>query len=472
MKTTGSNSFTKEFLSKVKLDFPSDFLTRNPEELQAYGRDWTRAYEPRPSAVVFPRTTQEVSRFLKLCTEFQVRVVPSGGRTGLAGGAVAKDGEIVLSLDRMRSIGEVDPLAHTLKVQAGAVTQAVHEKCAPFKLTWPVDFASKGSSQVGGNISTNAGGLKVIRYGHTRNWVLGLQVVLMNGEVLELNGALEKNNTGMDFRQLFIGSEGVLGVVTEATLKLAPMPENLDVFFFGVTDFAAVLRLFQEVRRSPFQISAFECLTDSCLQAVREVRKVSSPFQKTYPAYVLLEVERSHSTPREALEPWLASLFENQLVQDGTWAQSPREARDLWAFREGVSESLSVLGVVHKNDIALPISSLKEFLADFEKTFALSHPDFKIYVFGHIGDGNLHVNTMMPQHWNRENFFQTCKKSDLDLFSLVQKYHGSISAEHGIGLIKKDFLHFTRSSEEVQLMRSIKKIFDPQGLLNPGKIFD
>lgn len=472
MKQAESLLLPKEFESKIQSDFPDDFMTKNPEELKTYGKDWTKFYEPRPSAVVFPRSTQEVSRFLKLCSQFQVSVVPSGGRTGLAGGAVAKNGEVVLSLTRMRTIGEVDPLALTIKVQAGAVTQAVHEKCAPFGLTWPVDFASKGSSQVGGNIATNAGGVKVIRYGHTRNWVLGLQVVLMNGEILELNGALEKNNTGFDFRQLFIGSEGTLGVITEATLKLHALPENHEVFFFGLKDFHAVLRLFQEVRKSPFVVSAFECLTDACLQAVREVRKVAPPFQTSHPLYVLLELERPNAVPRESLEPFLASLFENGWVDDGTWAQNPREGRDLWTFREGVSESLSTLGLVHKNDISLPVSSLGKFLEEFEKVFASKHPELRRFVFGHIGDGNLHVNTMMPPTWDREQFAQVCKEADGDLFSLVQKYHGSVSAEHGVGLVKKEFLHFSRSGEEVQLMRAVKKVFDPQGLLNPGKIFD
>ncbi len=461
-----------EFLAKIRSNFPSDFFTTEPDELRSFGRDWTRVYEPKPSAVVFPRTTDEVSRFMKLCSQFAIRVVPSGGRTGLAGGAVSSAGEIVLSLVRMRSIGEVDPLALTLRVQAGAVTQSVHEKCAPLGLTWPVDFASKGSSQIGGNIATNAGGVKVIRYGLTRNWVLGLQVVTMNGDILELNGALEKNNTGIDLRQLFIGSEGVLGVITEATLKLTHLAENLDVFFFGLQDFNSVLNLFREVRRSPFQISAFECLTEACLLAVRENRNVPSPFQQSYPAYVLLELERSPDSTRDIWEPWLSALFEKNLVLDGTWAQSAREARELWVLREGISESLSKLGFVHKNDIALPIANLGPFIEDFEHTFASRHAELKVYLFGHIGDGNLHVNTLMPPHWDRLQFEKTCEQADLDLFHLVQKYQGSVSAEHGIGLLKKKALHFSRTPEEIQCMRAIKRTFDPQGLLNPGKIFD
>jgi FAD/FMN-containing dehydrogenase len=250
------------------------------------------------------------------------------------------------------------------------------------------------------------------------------------------------------------------------------LPENLDVFFFGVQDFASVLKLFQEVRRGPFQISAFECLSEACLRSVAETRKLSSPFQASYPIYALVEVERAPSTPREILEPWLASIFENHLVQDGTWAQSPREARELWILREGISESLSTRGFLHKNDIALPVAQLGQFIQEFDQVFASRHPDLKIYLFGHIGDGNLHVNTLMPSHWDREKFGQICKKADQDLFALVQKYQGSVSAEHGIGLLKKESLHFSRSSIEVEWMRGIKKVLDPQGLLNPRKIFD
>src|SRR5512132_1823722 len=223
-----------ELLAVLARDFPADFLSIDPADLAAYGRDWTKVIEPRPSAVAFPRSTEEVAGLLRLCSAHDVAVVPSGGRTGLAGGAVAAKGEVVISLSRMRRMDPVDVLGATVRVQAGAITEAVHQHAAPFGLTWPVDFASKGSSHVGGNIATNAGGVKVIRYGLTRQWVLGLTVVLMSGEVLELNGALEKNNTGVDLRQLFIGSEGTLGIITESTLKLARLPGRAGVFLFAV----------------------------------------------------------------------------------------------------------------------------------------------------------------------------------------------------------------------------------------------
>ncbi len=467
------------FLSQVADLFPFDFLSQSSEDLLLYGKDWTRVYVPNPSAIAFPRTTEEVSQFLKLCSDHQVAVVPSGGRTGLAGGAVAVQGEIVLSLRRMNRLDAVDELAQTVRVQAGCVTEAVHQHTGLHGLTWPVDFASKGSSQVGGNISTNAGGVKVIRYGLTRQWVLGLQVVTMKGEILELNGALEKNNTGLDLRQLFIGSEGTLGIITEATLKLTRTPGELDVFFFAVDGIPKVLELFQEVRKASFSIMAFEFLTKNCLNLVTQMRGLKAPFSRDYSAYVLIEIERNRALNTESggknfedqMESWLATLFEKELVLDGTLAQSPRDARDLWSLREGISESLSMKGRVHKNDIALPVSGLKNFIEEMNLLFSRRQLGLEVFLFGHIGDGNLHVNTMMPEGMGQEEFERICDAVDLDLFSLVQSYEGSVSAEHGIGLLKKNVLHFSRSPIEIALMKDFKRILDPQGLLNPGKIF-
>jgi glycolate oxidase subunit GlcD len=462
-----------EFLNQVRSQFPSDFLTQEPEELKTFGKDWTKVFPPNPSAVAFPRTTEEVSRFLKLCTSHRIAVVPSGGRTGLAGGAVAAQGEVVLSLNRMNHMGPVDPLSQIVRVQAGAVTEAVHRHCEPYGLTWPVDFASKGSSHVGGNIATNAGGVKVIHYGMTRNWVLGLQVVTMQGDILELNGALEKNNTGVDLRQLFIGSEGTLGVVTEATLKLARLPEHLDVFFFAVKEFKDVLTLFLEARKGPFTLQAYECLLHNCLEAVVWNLGVKSPFQDQHGAYVLMEVERPTTPEAQArLDEWLSSLFERGLIQDGTLAQSPREAKELWMLREAVAESLTRKAFLHKNDIALPVSQLNVFLDAMMDVFQTKYPGLEVYVFGHIGDGNLHVNTLKPDAMDRDEFLKRAHEADEDLFELVKKHQGSVSAEHGIGLLKKDALKYSRTPEEMSLFRAIKRALDPNNLLNPGKVFD
>jgi FAD/FMN-containing dehydrogenase len=464
----------ESFLTAVSSEFPKDFLVREGAELEAYGKDWTKVFPPKPSAIAFPRTTDEVVKLVKLCVKHEIPIVPSGGRTGLAGGAVAPNGEIVLSLTRMNKMGPVDTFSQTVRVQAGAVTEAVHKHCEPHGLTWPVDFASKGSSHVGGNIATNAGGVKVIHYGMARNWVLGLQVVTMKGEVLELNGALEKNNTGADLRQIFIGSEGTLGIITEATLKLAKLPKALDVFFFSVEDIAAVFKLFHETRsHGPFQIMAFECMTHNCLEAVEEHLSLKIPVSTPGGAYVLLEIERPASPDAETiLSRWLESIFEKGLVLDGTLAQSPREARELWMRREGVPESLFHKAMLHKNDISLPVSRVAEFLDEMHQMFAEKHPEIEIYTFGHIGDGNLHINTMKPAAMSKEDFLKRCHKTDQDLFTLVKQYEGSISGEHGIGLLKKDSLGFTRTPEEIAYLKALKRVFDPQNLLNPGKIFD
>jgi FAD/FMN-containing dehydrogenase len=303
----------------------------------------------------------------------------------------------------------------------------------------------------------------VIRYGLTRSAVLGLQVVTMAGDVLDLNGALEKNNTGPDLRQLFIGSEGTLGVITEATLKLVRVPKKLDVFLFAVPDLAGVLRLFRAARRGPFTITAYEFFTDRCLARLQKHRKLRSSH------YVLLELEAAVASE---LDDWMTGLFEQELVTDGTMAQSSSQAAELWALREGISESLSATGLPHKNDISLPIAELEAFCAELEAVFTERYPDFEVCLFGHIGDGNLHINVMKPDALDKAAFLARTKAADHDMFKLVRAHQGSISAEHGVGLLKKDYLSYSRSPAELALIRALKIALDPLNLLNPGKIID
>jgi len=462
-------SLPADLHARLAAALPPDALSDDPDDLAEYGRDWTRVYAPAPSVIAFPRSTAEVSAILALCDAAGVAVVPSGGRTGLAGGAVARDGEVVLSLSRMRAMGPVDALAQTVQVEAGAVTEAVHHHCAPHGLTWPVDFASKGSSQVGGNIATNAGGVKVIRYGLTRQWVLGLVVVTARGDVLRLNGALEKNNTGLDLRQVFIGTEGTLGVITEATLKLTRLPPPQTVLLLGVSDLQAVLALFEAARRGPFTLSAFEFFTDRCLARLQRHRKVRPPFDTLCTHYVLVEVEPADP---DALSAWAAKLFEDGLALDGTMSRDGSQAAALWALREGISESLAATGLPHKNDIALPLAALHTFCDELGALLAARYPDWELCLFGHIGDGNLHVNVMKPDAMEKEEFLAKTHEADAHMFDLVRRHGGSVSAEHGIGLLKKPWLAYTRSTEELALLRAFKRALDPNNTLNPGKIFD
>ncbi len=458
-------------LDALAAELPADLLTRDPDDLAVYGRDWTRAYAAAPIAVARPRTTEDVARVMTLCRRHGQPVVPSGGRTGLAGGAVAQRGELVLSLDRMAHIHPVDTVGRTVRVEAGAVTEKVHAACAAHGLTWPVDLASKGSSQIGGNLATNAGGVKVIRYGHARQWVLGLEVVLASGEILELGGELEKDNTGVDLRQLFIGSEGTLGVITGAILKLARPPDRVRVALFGVAGIDAALALFADARRAGLQLTAYEMFTDRCMARVRAHRKLALPLAGSSPCYVLVEAE-SPPGASDPLEAWTGSALAAEGVQGGVLAQSAAQARSLWQLREGISESLGATGLPHKNDVALPIAALGDFCRELEAVFAERYPGWEICLFGHVGDGNIHINVMKPDDLDREEFFRRVGEADHAVFDLVQRFGGSISAEHGIGLVKKAYLGYSRGPGEIALMRTIKRALDPDNLLNPGKIFD
>jgi FAD/FMN-containing dehydrogenase len=451
----------------IASEIGADAVSIDPGDLETYGRDWTRVHAPRPLALVRPRTIADVQAVVRRCRAAKQPIVPSGGRTGLAGGAVATKGEIVLSLERMRAMGSVDVIGRTVRVEAGAVTAAVHEHCAPHGLTWPVDFASKGSSHVGGNIATNAGGIHVIRYGLTRQWVLGLEVVLADGELITPGGALEKNNTGLDLRQLFIGTEGTLGIVVAATLKLAPLPGPRDTMLFAVADLAGVLRLFRATASAPFVLHAFEFFTDRSYERVLRHRRLALPFAERAPCYVVLDAERRDEAKTEA---WLTGLFEEGLVSDGTMAQHAAQAEAIWSLRESISESLSATGLPHKNDVSLPIVALEAFCADLERLVAERYPGWEVCLFGHIGDGNLHVNVMKPDELPKEAFLARTHEVDHAMFELVRRHGGSISAEHGIGLLKKDYLGYTRSPAEIAVMQAVKRALDPDDLLNPGKV--
>ena len=447
-------------------------LSRQPQDLQTYGRDWTRVYVPRPSAVVFPRHAEEVCEILQFCSQHGIAVVPSGGRTGLSAGAVAAEGELVLSLERLRDLGEVDPFGLTLTTGAGVTNHEVHVHCEHLGLTWPVDLASKGSCQVGGNLATNAGGIRVLRYGHARHWVTGLQVALMDGTLLNLGNAVQKDNVGPDLRQLMIGSEGILGIITRATLRLALLPTDRQVLFLAVDGMEAGLELLRHARiQGRFQLQAFEYMGRNCLEAVIKAQGVPSPFGgsgELPPAAVLIEVEGRLDGE---LDRWLEQVMAQKLVQDGLVAKSSADINRLWAYRDNITESLGRLGLMHKNDISVEVGRLAEFVHTLEKEVAPTFPG-ELYLFGHLGDGNLHINVMKPSATDPEEFWDGCHVADMQLYELLHKLGGSVSAEHGIGLLKKSALGFSRGPAEVATMRAVEKALDPEGLLNPGKVFD
>jgi FAD/FMN-containing dehydrogenase len=462
------------FLAEIRGFLQNSQIVTEPRECSYFAQDWSNTLTPNSPAALFPESTAEVSQILKSASTHEISIVPSGGRTGLSGGAVATNGEVILSLSRLNFIRDLHLGALTVNVGAGAITQAVHEFCETKGVTWPVDFASKGSSCVGGNIATNAGGVRVLRYGNTRNWVLGLTAVTMDGTIHHFNGELEKNNTGLDFRQLLIGSEGTLAVVTEAVLKLAPLPHTRAVFFFALRDFAAVIELFSFARSKISSLSAFECLDRACLEKTIEHFKLKEPVSlgigagdSEPQAFVLMEVENASL---DECSDWLSEIFDAGLVSDGVMAQNDREAKELWHYREGVAESILAESDVHQEDVSVPVAKLAEFYSQIHARYAKAFGS-GVYFFGHIGDGNLHIFIQRPKSEDKTTFLARCKAIDLELFEVLRGFQGSVSAEHGIGLLKKHAIHFTRSPEEITLMRGLKKVFDPKGLLNPGKVF-
>ncbi|MFH0343625.1 MAG: FAD-binding oxidoreductase [Chromatiales bacterium] len=462
---TATMALPPGFLESIRREFPVDFASIDPSDLETYGREWTRAFPARASMLCRPRTTDEVCRLMRLCAQHRVPVVPSGGRTGLACGALATRGELVLSLERMRRMEPVDSLGRTVRVQAGAVIEALHQHCAEAGLFWPIELHSTGS-QIGGIIATNAGGMHVVRYGLTRHWVLGLTVVLANGDVLQLNGALEKNNTGVDLRQLFIDSEGILGIITEATLKLTRPCGRVDVLLLAVPSFEAVLQVFERARRASFTLMAFESFTDKCLARVIRHRQLKPPFDVPSSHYALLEVKQGEGP----VDGWLESLFEAGLVSAGTLAQSSQQAEELWAYRRGIDASLRAAGLMRGHNIALPIARFHAFYTELETLHASGYSDWDLCLFAHVGDGTLHVRIIKPEALDKRVFLARCHAFDAAMFDLVSAHGGGASAEHGIGLLKKAWLGHTRSAAEIELMRALKRVMDPLGILNPGKV--
>ncbi|MFV8818989.1 FAD-binding oxidoreductase [Haliea sp. E17] len=448
----------------------ADRVLTDEESLQHYGRDWTRFYPPMPCAVVLPGSIAEVQDVVRLAARENLAIVPSGGRTGLSAGGVAKNGELVLALDRLNRIEDFNPVDRTVRCGAGVVTEQLQQYAVEQGLFYPVDFASSGSSQLGGNISTNAGGIKVIRYGMTRDWVAGLKLVTGTGELLDLNRGLVKNNTGYDLRHLVIGAEGTLGIVVEATMQLDQPPQDLAVMVLGAPDMGAIMEVLAAFR-AEVPLCAFEFFSEPALKKVVAHQGLPRPFETECEYYALLEFEQTGEDTLDRAMAAFERCVEEGWVLDGTVSQSLSQAQNLWRLREDISETITPW-TPYKNDISTVISRVPEFLAEVEEVVNGAYPDFEIIWFGHIGDGNVHLNILKPEALDIDVFREQCGEVSKLVFDIVQRFGGSVSAEHGVGLLKKDYLQYSRSPLEIEIMRQIKKAFDPQGIMNPGKIFD
>jgi len=466
---SGAEASATAALDELRHAQPGLRLLTDAADLEHYGRDWTRRWMPVPLAIALPATIGEVQAIVRWASAHRIAIVPSGGRTGLSGGAVATHGELVVSFERMHRVLDFNAVDRTITVQPGIALETVHKAAAEHGLIYPVDFAARGSCSIGGNISTNAGGIRVIRYGNTREWIAGLKLVTANGDLLELNRGLIKNSSGYDLRQLVVGAEGTLGLVVEATLRLTDPPPASQVMLFAVPEMSALMRVFA-VCRARLKLSAFEFFTDRALHHVL-AHGAQKPFDETSPYHVVTEFDAADEAQQQAALEVFEQCLNDGLVNDGVLSQSDAQAAALWRLREGITESLAP-HKPYKNDISVRISAVPDFLDEMSSLLTSEYPQFDVVWFGHIGDGNLHINVLKPTELADADFVAQCERVTKLLSEVLTRHGGSISAEHGIGLVKKPYLAGTRSAAEIELMRGVRRVFDPQGLMNPGKLFD
>jgi FAD/FMN-containing dehydrogenase len=434
-----------------------------------YRQDWSGLPPVEAAVLARPRTTAEVASVLRIAHEADVAVVPQGGLTGLAGGAQPIAGCVILSLERMAAIEEVDPLMASMTVQAGVRLQTIQQAAEDAGLMFGLDLGARGSCQIGGNLATNAGGNRVIRYGMAREHVLGLEVVLPDGAIVTSLNKMLKNNAGYDLKQLFIGSEGTLGVITRAVLRLQARPTSVSTLFCGCRDFDAVLALLSAARaRLGPMLSAFEVMWPSFYDFMCEkLPQLRRPLKQAHGAYVLLEASGFDPASDAArVEALMGDLLEGGLIEDAVMATSGKDARDLWAVREGVSEYARILGPLTAFDVSLPASVMRETVAQIEVGFHERWTDGIMLVYGHIGDSNLHVVANVPSAGDQ----QPSDAISSLVYAAIRAVGGSISAEHGVGLIKKPYLAYSRTPEELRLMGVLKTALDPRNILNPGKV--
>ena len=416
-----------------------------------------------PVAVARPADTGQVSDILRICSSANQKIVVQGGLTGLCGGATPQGKEIALSLERLNGIEELDQASMTMTVLAGTPLQAIQDAADEAGFLFPLDLGARGSCNIGGNISTNAGGNEVIRFGMTRNLVLGLEVVLADGTVITSLNKMLKNNAGYDLKHLFIGTEGTLGVVTRAVLRLFARPEDLNTALVALDSFADVISFLHCMSREfSGSLMSFEAMWDSYYDYIVEhVPAVSSPFDERYPIYVLTEI--SARSGQSELENTLAGELEEGRILDAVICKSERERQAVWGIRDGVGEAMAVIQDNANFDVSIPINAMAEFLAQLEQEVKALLPDTELLVFGHIGDGNLHLVFMVDRKEERKTVYDV-------VYSQVGAFNGSISAEHGIGMMKREYLHQSRSKEELALMKLLKQAMDPNNILNPGRV--
>ena len=434
-------------------------------ELQAHYHDASGFQGKAPLLVFRPSTTDEVAQIVRACAAEQKRITIQGGLTGLAGGACPDEGDVVISLARMNQVLEFDEVGGTLTVQAGMVLQSLCEHVEQAGWYFPLDFGARGSCQIGGNVSTNAGGNRVLRYGTTRDLVLGLEVVLPDGQVLSMLNKGLKNNTGIDLKHLFIGTEGSLGIITKVILRLFPKPEARYSALAAVNSYDDITRLLTSARANLPDLSSFEVMWHDYMDAACRLLDRSLPFDQAYPLYVLVETEGKQSERNEHdLQAWLESQIESEIVADVIVPQSHEQAAQLWKTRDVSGELLGGLAPSLAFDVGVPVDKTADYVDTVRTKLKERYPQAESLFFGHLGDGNLHIVT---GPYDPDTFLDV----EAIVYDEIAAAQGSISAEHGIGRIKKPFLFHSRNPQELALMQSMKQLLDPAQRFNAGRIY-
>lgn len=447
----------------------------DPADTTPHATDWRKRWFGKALAVVKPATTGEVARVVKLCAAARTAIVPQGGNTGLCGGATpdASGRQVVLNVSRLNRIRGIDTVNGTLTAEAGCVLATLQQAADEADRLFPLSLAAEGTCEIGGNLSTNAGGVQVLRYGNTRDLTLGLEVVLPSGEVWDGLRGLRKDNTGYDLKQLFIGAEGTLGVITAAVLKLYPKPRARAVAFVALDSVPDALRLLTHMQaRAGDRLTAFELVSELGIRIVRtHYPRLPAPFAAPAPQYALVELADTQGEGVGALmEGALGEAVEEGFALDAAIAASGEQARQLWALRENMSEAQALEGPNVKHDISIPISRIADFVATCDARLGRAFPGVRMVTFGHVGDGNLHYNASHPEGEVPAAFLARAGEINRIVHDTVAEFGGSISAEHGLGQYKRDEILRYKSAVEMDLMRAVKRALDPQNLMNPGKV--